>query len=62
MELRLTDKEQELLIALLQEQQKHLLHQIAKADHYEFKAGLREQCSVLEGIMDKLKMPVPSAA
>ncbi len=62
MELRLTDREVELLVGLLKEQQKHLLHQIAKADHYEFKAGLRDQCNVLEGILDKLKMPVSSAA
>lgn len=62
MELRLTDKEKELLMALLEEQQKHLLRQIAKADHYEFKAGLRGQCNVLEDIMGKLKVPMPSAA
>lgn len=62
MELRLTDKEQELLVELLQEQQKHLLHQISKADHYEFKATLRNQCSVLEGLLDKVREPVHSAA
>ena len=62
MELRLTDKEVELLSAFLKEQQKHLLHQIAKADHYQSKAVLRDQCNVLEGILDKLKVPVSSAA
>ncbi len=62
MELRLTDKEQELLVALLQEQQKHFLRQIAKADHHEFKAVLRDQCTVLEGILHELKVPVSSAA
>ncbi|MGC2109410.1 MAG: hypothetical protein WA655_07825 [Candidatus Korobacteraceae bacterium] len=62
MELRLTDKERELLAALLQEQEKHLLHQIAKADHYQFKAELRDQCNLLEGIMNKLDELVSSAA
>jgi hypothetical protein len=57
MDLRLTDKEQQFRLALL-----HLLHQISRTGHYEFQAGLREQCKVLEGIMDKLKMLVPSAA
>ena len=37
MELRLTDKEEELLRELLEEHQKHLLHEINKADHHEFK-------------------------
>jgi hypothetical protein len=62
MQLRLTDKEQELLTTFLQEQQKHLLHQIAKADHYEFRARLRDQYNVLEGIIGKLKVLVSSAA
>ncbi len=41
MELRLTDKEEELLRELLQDHHKHLLHEINKADHHEFKTGLR---------------------
>ena len=62
MELRLTEKEHELLLQLLQEQHKHLLHEIAKADHHEFRTALRHRCTALEGIMDKLKEPVHSAA
>jgi hypothetical protein len=62
MELRLTEEEHNLLVNLLQEQQKHLIHQISKADHYEFKVGLRDQCDVLESIVAKLQAPVSSAA
>lgn len=62
MELRLTDKEHELLLELLQEQHKHLLREIAKADHHEFKLALRQRCTVLEAIMGKLAEPVHSAA
>jgi hypothetical protein len=62
MELRLTDKEHELLAQLLEEQHKHLLREIAKADHYAFKSALRDRCSVLEAIVSKLKTPTQSAA
>lgn len=62
MELRLTDEEHELLLQLLQEQHKHLLHEIAKADHYQFRTALRDRCTALEGVMEKLKAPVHSAA
>ena len=58
MELRLTDQE-ELLRELLQEDHKHLLRDIAKADHHEFRAGLRNRCTLLESIMHKLQ-PVHS--
>ena len=59
MELRLTDQEEELLRELLQEDHKHLLRDIAKADHHEFRAGLRNRCTLLESIMHKLQ-PVHS--
>jgi hypothetical protein len=59
MELRLTAEEEELLLNLLQEHQTHLLREIAKADHHEFRAGLRNRCTVLETILDKLQAPVP---
>jgi len=59
MELRLTDKEEELLRELLQEHHKHLLHEINKAHHHEFKTTLRHRCTTLEGLMEKLQ-PVHS--
>ncbi len=62
MELRLTDKEHDLLLEFLQERHKHLLHDIAKADHHEFRAALRERCNMLEGVLEKLQVPVHSAA
>ncbi len=62
MELRLTDKEHELLLQLLQEQHKHLLREIAKADHHEFKTALRQRCAVLEGVLEKLRAHIQAAA
>ena len=55
MELRLTDKEEELLLEVLQEHQRHLLHEINKADHHEFKTGLRKRCTMVEGLVEKLQ-------
>ncbi len=57
-ELRLTAEEEDLLRDLLQENQKHLLREIAKADHHEFRDGLRNRCAVLEAILAKLQTPV----
>jgi len=62
MELRLTDKEHDLLIEILHEQHKHLLHEIAKTSHREFKTTLRDRCEVLEGLMRKAGEPVHVAA
>jgi hypothetical protein len=62
MELRLTAEEEDLLRDLLQEHQTHLLREIAKADHHEFRAGLRRRCTVLEAILDKMQAPVHAAA
>ena len=57
-ELQLTAEEEDLLLDLLQEQQTHLLREIAKADHHEFRDGLRNRCTVLEAILAKLQVPV----
>jgi hypothetical protein len=62
MELRLTKEEEELLLNLLQEHQTHLLREIAKAHHHEFRDGLRHRCTVLEAMLDKLQAPVHAAA
>jgi hypothetical protein len=62
MELRLTVEEGRLLLDLLQEHQTHLLREIAKADHHEFRTGLRKRCTVLEEILAKVQSPVQSAA
>jgi len=55
MELRLTDEEEELLLELLQEQHKHLLHEINKAHHHDFKASLRNRCTMVEGMIENLR-------
>jgi len=56
MELRLTDKEEGLLRELLQEHHKHLLHEINKASHREFKVELRSRCAIVEGMIEKLQV------
>jgi len=61
MERRLTTEEEELLINLLQEHQTHLLREIAKAHHHEFRTELRHRCTVLEAILDKVQAPVHAA-
>lgn len=53
-ELRLTEEEEMLLLECLRDQHKHLLREIAKADHHEFKNALRSRCQMLESIMEKL--------
>lgn len=62
MELRLTDQEYKLLLEILAESHKHLLFEIARAHHYEFKVGLRHRCVMLEEIMLRLKELEPQAA
>jgi hypothetical protein len=55
METRLTEKEEELLRELLQEHHKHLLHEINKAHHHDFKITLRDRCVMVEGLIDKMQ-------
>ncbi len=55
MELRLTEKEQDLLRELLLDHQKHLLHEINKAAHHEFKTGLRNRYTMVDEILNKLQ-------
>ena len=55
MELRLTDKEHELLVELLTDQQKHLLHEINKAHFRDAKNMLRQRCTTVEEILQRLK-------
>jgi hypothetical protein len=60
MELRLTNKEHELLLELLNDQLKHLLHEINKAHHHDAKIALRERCTTLEEILRRMNEQVPS--
>jgi len=62
MELRLTNKEQELLLELLTEHQKHLLHEINKAHYLEAKTVLRLRCTLVEDILQRLNEHVIAPA
>jgi len=62
MELRLTDKEHELLLELLTEQQKHLLHEINKAHYHDAKTTLRQRCTMVEDILQRLNERVITPA
>lgn len=62
MELRLTDNEHELLLELLTEQHKHLLHEINKAHHHDAKTFLRQRCTTVEDILQRLKEHVVAPA
>jgi len=55
MELQLSDREEALLVEFLRDHQKHLLHEIAKAHHHDYKLALRERYDVLEAILGKMQ-------
>lgn len=54
MDIRLTETEHALLVTLLQQRQRELLHEIAKADVHSFRHRLQERETVLEGLLEKL--------
>jgi len=54
MTIELTHAEQELLVMLLEERQRELLHEISKADAHDFRRGLQEKEAVLETLLRKL--------
>jgi hypothetical protein len=58
MELQLTESELDLLVQILEEHQAHFLHEIAKADHHEFKENLRRRCQLLENMLDRLTVQI----
>jgi hypothetical protein len=55
MELHLTDEERELLLEILQERHKNLIHEIARTDHHDFRHELQHRCRKLEGILGKVQ-------
>jgi len=55
MELRFTDEEMELLLEILQERHKNLIHEIARTDHRDFKHELQNRCAKIEGILKKVQ-------
>lgn len=62
MELRLDDHEQRLLLEILEERHKNLIHEIARTDHREFKHELQTRCQMVEGILKRLQAPEHAAA
>ena len=55
MEIELTAAEQSLLVTLLQERQRELLHEIARADAHRFRTKLRETEGLLETLLRKVE-------
>jgi len=62
MNLELTESEHALLVTLLQERQRELLHEIAKADLHDFRRSLREREGLLETLLSKLAREAASPA
>jgi len=61
MTIELTQAEHELLVMLLQEKQRQLLHEISKADVHEFRRNLQEKEAVLEALLRKASSSVVAA-
>ena len=55
MELPLTELEERLLLEVLEERHKNLIHEIARTEHREFKHELQARCLMIEGILQRLK-------
>ena len=62
MELRLNDQERRLLLEILEERHKNLIHEIARTDHRDFKHELQARCSVIEGMLRKVQTQGNAAA
>jgi len=54
MQIELTQAEHGLLVTLLQERQRELLREIARADHHDFRHTLQEREGMLEALLHKL--------
>jgi hypothetical protein len=59
MDTTFTPDEAELLVAILEERQRVLLAEISRTIHHEFKNALRENETLLESIIAKLKAAYP---
>ena len=62
MELRLEERERQLLLELLEERHNNLIHEIARTDHREYKHELQARCGLIEVILRKVKEQEPAAA
>ncbi len=58
MKIDLTEPEHALLVTLLQERQRELLHEISRAEVHNFRHGLQEREVLLETLLRKLESTV----
>jgi predicted transcriptional regulator len=54
MRLEITDKERELLLELIEQEQKQLIQELNHTDSRDYKALLRGRLDVLEGLLAKV--------
>lgn len=62
MELRLSPQEHRLMLEILEDRYKNLIHEIARTDHREFKHDLQTRCSLIEDIIKRMKAVETAAA
>jgi hypothetical protein len=55
MELRLSAQEHHLLLEILEDRQKNLIHEIARTDHREFKHELQARYSLIDDVIKRMK-------
>lgn len=55
MELILSDEEKELVVNILEQHHRELLHEIARTDSREFKQGLRRNEQLLESLISRMR-------
>lgn len=55
MKLEITEKEQELLLELIGEEQKRFIQELDHTDSRDYKAIVRERLRILEGLLAKVK-------
>ncbi len=61
MKIDLTEPEHALLVTLLQERQRELLHEISRAEVHNFRHSLQEREVLLETLLRKLEAPAVTA-
>ena len=62
MELVLTMAERELLLEILENQDRELFREIAQTDHRDFKTVLKNKETLLQSVINKLKANRPGEA
>jgi hypothetical protein len=62
MDLHLEEEERRLLLEILRERNKNLIHEIARTDHREAKHELQTRCVLVEAILKQLEAVKPAAA